>query len=120
MSLRLLLLIGVSIVLSSAAQLILKLGTTGAAAQRGAAAELVTMLTSPLVLLGLAMYGFAALLWLFVLARAEVSFAYPFVGVGFVVTMVAGYMLLDEPVTLSRTCGTLLIALGCVLVARSA
>ena len=39
---------------------------------------------------------------------------------GFILTMLAGAFWLNESVSLARVAGTLLIATGCVLVARSA
>ena len=122
MPIRLLLLILLSVALSAGAQLLLKIGTRlpeGAAA-RGPAAELGGLLSSPLVLAGLATYGFGAILWLFVLARAPLSLAYPFVGLGFILTMLAGLLVLGEHLSAARVVGTLMIAGGCVLVARSA
>jgi drug/metabolite transporter (DMT)-like permease len=77
------------------------------------------MLMSPMVILGLALYGVGALLWLFVLGRVPLSMAYPFVGLGFILTMLAGALVLGEHVTPLRIGGTLMIALGCVFVARS-
>jgi drug/metabolite transporter (DMT)-like permease len=82
--------------------------------------EMAGMLQSPLVLAGLGLYGIGAVLWLFVLARAPLSLAYPFVGLGFILTMLAGALYLGENVTPMRIAGTLLIAFGCVMVARSA
>lgn len=122
MNLRLLLLILASVGLSALAQLALKLGTGQLAAQRasGAGRELFALATSPLVITGLALYGFGAVLWLFVLGRAQLSLAYPFVGLGFILTMFAGALVLHEPVGPARVAGTLLIVVGCVLVARTA
>jgi len=123
MSVRLFLLILASVTLSALAQLALKSGTASAAPARykgGAGTELLAMGQSPLVLAGLALYGLGAVLWLFVLARAPLSLAYPFVGLGFILTMLAGTLLLGEQLTAGRIAGTLLIACGCALVARSA
>lgn len=122
MNLRLLALILASVGLSALAQLALKLGTGSLAAQRasGAGRELFALATSPLVITGLALYGFGAVLWLFVLGRAQLSLAYPFVGLGFILTMFAGALVLGEPVGPARAAGTLLIVIGCVLVARTA
>ncbi|MFN3944690.1 MAG: hypothetical protein ACK4K7_07160 [Allosphingosinicella sp.] len=122
MTVRLLLLILASVSLSALAQLALKLGTGAAAEARtaGVGGEVGGLLQSPMVFVGLALYGLGALLWLFVLGRAPLSLAYPFVGIGFILTMVAGAMFLNEDVGLARVAGTLLIAGGCVLVARSA
>ncbi|MFD1107069.1 permease [Sphingobium olei] len=115
MSPLLFLLIIVSVSLSAAAQLVLKIGV-GRAQGSG---DLLAYLFQPLVIGGLALYGIGAILWLSVLARAPLSMAYPFVGLGFILTMVFGLVILGENVTPLRVGGTLLIAAGCVLVARS-
>ncbi len=121
MTFRVLALILASVALSALAQLCLKIGTKIDSATRAGSAggEMVAMLMSPMVILGLALYGFGALLWLFVLGRVPLSMAYPFVGIGFILTMLAGALVLGETVSPLRIGGTLMIALGCVLVARS-
>jgi multidrug transporter EmrE-like cation transporter len=117
-----LLLIFASVLLSAFAQMFLKLGVTRADGVDGSSAlsDLGNMLASPLVLVGLGLYGAGALLWLFVLGKVPLSVAYPFVGAGFIVTAMIAVVLLGEQFTASRAVGTLLIAIGCVLVARSA
>lgn len=122
MTARLFLLILASVSLSALAQLALKVGTTSAADGRsaGIGGEIGGLVQSPMILLGLCLYGVGALLWLFVLGRAPLSLAYPFVGIGFILTMLAGAWWLDESLSAARIAGTLMIAAGCVLVARSA
>jgi multidrug transporter EmrE-like cation transporter len=122
MTLRLFLLILTSVSLSALAQLALKMGTTAAASARttGVGGELGGLAQSPMIVVGLGLYGVGALVWLFVLGRAPLSLAYPFVGMGFVLTMLAGAFWLGESLSMTRIAGTLLIATGCVLVARSA
>lgn len=121
MPLSVLALIVASVSLSAAAQLLLKLGVTSARAVEASSplrAALATLL-QPGVLGGLALYGAGMVLWLAVLSRAELSQAYPFVGLGFVLTALAGAIVLHEPMGASRVMGTLLILAGVVLVARS-
>lgn len=121
MTVRLFLLILASVSLSALAQLALKIGTTAAGGRAtGIGGEIGGLAQSPMIILGLGLYGIGALLWLFVLGRAPLSLAYPFVGIGFILTMLAGAFWLDESLSLARISGTLLIAIGCVLVARSA
>jgi multidrug transporter EmrE-like cation transporter len=119
---RLFLLILASVSLSALAQLALKLGTSAArgAESAGVGRQISGLVHSPLVLVGLGLYGVGAILWLFVLSRAPLSLAYPFVGMGFILTMVAGAMYLNEDISQMRVFGTLMIAIGCVMVARSA
>ena len=70
--------------------------------------------------IGLGIYGASILGWIWVLSKTDVSVAYPFVGIGFVLTAVMGAMFLHENVSPLRIAGTLLVIFGCVLIAKSA
>jgi len=48
-----------------------------------------------------------------------VSRAYPFVGLGFLITMSFGYLFLGEPLGLQKILGTLLVTAGVYLVANA-
>jgi drug/metabolite transporter (DMT)-like permease len=117
------LLVLVSVLMSASAQVVLKAGMSSpaVAASLNPAGwhSLVVALTQPLVLVGLLMYVGSAVLWLFVLARMDVSIAYPFVGMGMVATMLLAWLVHDEPLTLAKVIGTLMISVGVVVVARS-
>ncbi len=115
-------LIVISVLMSSLAQIVLKAGMSSPAVTAALAAEsrvitLTAALTNPLVLAGLTIYFLSAVVWLLVLARVDVSLAYPFVGLGFVVTMLLGWLVHGEILTLGRVAGTLLIGMGVVLIA---
>lgn len=117
-------LILLTVTLSACAQLALKLGVTQpsmmSALETGVVDAILTAAMSPLILLGLIIYGVSVAMWLWVLSKVELSVAYPFVGVSFLLTMAFGAFLLNESVTPMRIVGTILIASGCVLVGRSA
>lgn len=70
------------------------------------------------VLAGFALYGIGAIVWLSVLAKWDVSKAYPMVGVGFALTTMIG-ILLGEQVTALRILGVVLICAGVVTVSQS-
>lgn len=113
-----------SVALSSVAQIALKMGMSRGSVQEaqgagGSFGLILNALAEPFVLGGLACYGFGALLWLFVLAKLDVSMAYPFVGLGFILTMILGAMVLNEQVGALRILGTVLVVAGVVLVAKS-
>jgi drug/metabolite transporter (DMT)-like permease len=74
---------------------------------------------NPYVILGLVCYGLGFLVWLIVLAKAEVSYAYPLISLGYVFTAILARVLIGEAVTLTRMTGILVICLGVFLVARS-
>ncbi|MEM8987207.1 MAG: EamA family transporter [Pseudomonadota bacterium] len=114
-----------SVAMSACAQLALKVGMsapkTGYAAKGDSLVHVAfAALASPLVWLGLVIYGLSVLLWLWVLSKTELSLAYPFVGLSFIMTLAFGAFLLGENVTLMRVLGAGLIVCGCVLVGRSA
>ncbi len=68
--------------------------------------------------MGLALYASSVGLWLSVLVREDVSRVYPFVGLGFVVTMAFAYLFLGESLTMQKVIGTLLVAVGVYVVAH--
>lgn len=114
----------VSVVLSSAAQLLLKMGMTSARTQHAlASGDPVSILWATItnigIVGGLFAFGSSLLLWLFVLSRVSLSLAYPFVALGIVMTVLAGRLFLGEPLTPLRIGGVLLIAIGVILVASS-
>ncbi len=74
---------------------------------------------NPYVLLGLLCYGLGFMVWLVVLAKAEVSYAYPLISLGYVFTAILARVLIGEAVSLTRMAGILVICVGVFLVARS-
>ncbi len=107
------------VLLSSAAQLALK---RGMAPPPGSdlGGTYAHALTSPMVWLGLGLYGASAVLWLWVLSRLDVSLAYPLVSLGFVVTLALGVVWLGEPLSWTRVAGCGLIVAGVWLLALDA
>ena len=71
------------------------------------------------VLLGLFCYGLGFMVWLIVLSKAEVSYAYPMISLGYVFTAILARLLLGESVTATRIAGILVTCLGVFLIARS-
>ena len=71
------------------------------------------------VLLGLFCYGLGFLVWLIVLAKAEVSYAYPLISLGYVFTAILARLLFGEAVSWARMGGILVTCLGVFLIARS-
>lgn len=71
------------------------------------------------ILSGFLCYAVSVFIWLMVLSRVEVSFAYPLLSVGYIVNAVAGYYLFQENLSLTRITGILIICAGVYLVTRS-
>lgn len=116
-------LLGLSIVLSACAQLFMKVSMMQlqnvvnidlAVLQliienRSVAGWLVT---------GLACYALSMLSWMFALTKYELSFAYPFLGITYILVYLGAvyWPLIGEQLSLQRTAGIVLILIGVVFV----
>ena len=123
MNVQLMVLILSSILLSSTAQIILKLGMSNASVTTAIQSESTlsifqSIVTNLYVLGGLTLYFASAAVWLFVLAKVDVSFAYPFVGLGFIATMLLAFFINGEVLSTTKIVGTLCIAIGVAIVAQ--
>jgi multidrug transporter EmrE-like cation transporter len=76
------------------------------------------MIVNPPILGGFLLYGVGAMVWLAVLARWDVSKAYPLVGAGFMLTLLVGAAR-GEAVSPVRIAGVVCICIGVVLVSRT-
>lgn len=113
-------LIVASVACSSCSQVLLKLAMTGDRIQAtiaggNPASIALAVVSSPLVIGGLALFGLSAVLWLAVLARVPLSTAYPMIALGMVVTVVAGVWLFGETLGAVRLAGVALIVGGVLL-----
>ena len=71
------------------------------------------------VLFGLLCYGLGFMVWLIVLSKAEVSYAYPLISLGYILTAVLAWALFGEALNENRLVGILTICLGVFLIARN-
>ena len=75
--------------------------------------------TNLFVLAGLTCYVVSVVVWLLVLSRVEVSFAYPLLSVGYIVNAIGGYYLFQENLSIPRIAGIVIICVGVFFVTRS-
>ncbi len=122
MNIASLMLIIVSVSLSVVAQIFLKHGMTNKSVQLAIKSNFleafITIFTNFSVLIGLFSYVASAAVWLIVLSKTDVSKAYPFVGLGFIGTMLIAHYFLNEPVTAFKVMGTLLIVTGVLFISK--
>ncbi len=77
------------------------------------------MLTNPYVFIGLFIYVLSVIFWLAALSRVDLSYAYPFASLSYVIMFLASWFLLHETITPMRIFGTLVVGLGVFLISRS-
>jgi len=73
----------------------------------------------PYILIGFALYGVSAILWLDVLSKLDFSVAFPMVSITYIGTLVVGRFIFNEQVNMFRILGVLLICSGVFFVIRS-
>jgi drug/metabolite transporter (DMT)-like permease len=116
-------LILLSVGLAALAQLTLKYGMNEVTEANGTAqlnaASLKAIATTPAVIGGLAIFGVSAVVWLLVLSRASLSFAYPFASLTYLLIVLADRFLLHEQIPPLRWAGVFCIMAGIVLVAQT-
>lgn len=68
---------------------------------------------------GLIAYVVSVLVWLMVLSRVQVSFAYPMLSIGYIVNAIAAYYLFGESLSIMRVTGIFIIIIGVYLIAQN-
>ena len=100
--------LGVGILAGIAGQMLLKAGAD--------APDFVSQVLRPATLLGLALYGSAAFLYIIALRKIAVSVAFPSVSLSYAVVAVLGHFLFGEPFGVKQLGGIALIMGGVILI----
>ena len=79
---------------------------------------LFKIFTNPFVFIGIIIHIVAAILWLGALSSLEVSFIYPLLSLGYVVTAVFAWIFLKESINLFRWLGIIFVIVGCFLIVK--
>ena len=116
-------LILLSIVLGVAGELLLKSGITQVGPLELDTIQRIvhtstTVITTPAIVVGFVCYGVAAVFWLLVLARFDLSYAYPMLALMYVLVPLAARVFLNESIPRGRWVGIILVIVGVVIVAR--
>jgi len=109
-------------VLAVTGQFILKLGMASVGPMTlgvDTLATVVPAVVNPLVVLGLLVYVSGTFFWLLVLSRVDLSYAYPFASLNYIVVLLGSWLLLGEQVSLVRMVGVLSICLGVWAISRT-
>jgi drug/metabolite transporter (DMT)-like permease len=105
-----------------ASQLIMRWRVGGAGALAPNADRLgfvLNLLAMPWVWVAFASTFLAGVMWMLTLGRLDLTYAFPFTGVTFLIILFAGTLVFGEPVSAGRVIGTLLVVAGLIVVVRS-
>lgn len=114
----------VSVVFAVAGQFTLKtamneVGRIGATEIAAAGDTIARTLKEPRLWLGLILFGISSSFWLVVLSRVDLSVAYPFVGLSYIIVVLISRLFLHEQVTALRWLGVVVVAVGIGIVGFS-
>jgi len=117
---KILLIIGVLI--GTAGQLFMKHGVNalgGLGVFPDKFSMLVGVFTSPYIIAGLFFTGIGMLMWITVISNLELSFAYPFMSISYIIILFFGWILFSEDVNALRIAGIAFIVCGVVVISRT-
>ena len=113
----------ISVLTSAAGQLLLKKGMNSMGPVTLSLNQLPSILwqmgTNPSVVIGLIIYLAGTVFWLAALSRVDLSYAYPFASISYVIMLVASWLMFDEKITLFRIIGSVVIGIGVLLIYRN-
>lgn len=113
----------ISVVAGAVGQIMLKKGMSTMGPLTFSVDQLLNVLLkialNPYVVIGLGIYVCGTVFWLFALSRVDLSFAYPFASLSYIVMLLASWLLFQENITPMRILGTVVIGLGVILIGFS-
>lgn len=113
----------ISVIASTVGQLLLKKGMNEMGSVTLSMNQILStawkMITNPYVFIGLLIYVAGTVFWLAALSRVDLSYAYPFASLSYVVMLVASWMMFNEQITLTRILGSVVIGIGVLLISRN-
>lgn len=116
-----LILIIATVCLNTAGQFMMKAGINkvGKIGLSNLMESFTRVITSWFVIGGFSAYAVSAVLWILVLSRAELSWAFPMVSLSYVVTALLAPFILNETFSVQRIVGILVICLGVFIISRT-
>ncbi len=117
------LLIFLSVSIAVTGQILLKIGidrigVSGFGSTKALVSLFSGIIKSPMVLTGLFLYFISAAIWLVILSTVDLSFAYPFIGLSYVLVLILSKFILKEEVNPIRWIGGFIITAGVVIISR--
>jgi len=79
---------------------------------------LLKLFLDPYILSGFIAAFLASLSWMATMTKLEISFAYPFMSLNFVLVLLFSVIVLNEVITIGKILGVLFIVLGLIIMVR--
>jgi undecaprenyl phosphate-alpha-L-ara4N flippase subunit ArnE len=118
-----LVLLGV-VLIAASAHVLLKVGmdqvgVIGSEQLRDPRDVITSVITTPVLLLAVPLYGASFIGWAVVLSRFELSLAYPALAVTYVLIPLIAWLVLSEPVSRQHWAGIVVVTIGTAMIVRA-
>ena len=123
-SMRVFFILGINIVSTVAAQILLKLGmrNSGGFALDSVGRDplsLIRILLNPFVFVGMLLYVINVFLWFDIITKSNLSYVYPFLSLAYAAVVIASAIFLGEPFSWQRLIGVGVIIAGVYVVSQA-
>lgn len=111
-----------SVLLNALAQILLKAGMknfNNIDLKNNIMQTFLSISLNPYIISGFISYGISIILWLWVLSKVDVSLAYPFQALGYIVVTILAWLIFQENVNMTRIIALIFITLGLIILAFS-
>ena len=113
-----------SVTLNALAQVLIKKGMTVIGKVDASLSAIGSLLpqifVNGYIIGGMASYAVSVFVWFIVLSRVQVSYAYPYLSMGYIMTAVAAYFIFGESLSLYKIAGILVICAGIIIMSIGA
>ena len=102
--------------LMATGQMLFKYGSSGKSIT--GIMDIIRLFFSPVVFCALCLYAATTGLWLYILSRVPLSFAYPIQALAFPLVLLASMLIFKESISVTRWIGVLVIVCGVMIATR--
>ncbi len=111
-----------SVLLNALAQILLKAGMKNFSNidfKNNIIQTVLSISLNPYIISGFISYGISIILWLWVLSKVDVSLAYPFQALGYIIVTILAWLIFQENINLTRIIALIFITVGLIILAFS-
>lgn len=111
----------VSVIFGATGQFLFRMGmkSYGQVSAAGVFKQLFAIILTPQIFSGFILFGISSILWLSVISKSQLSYAYPMVSMGYVLTLILSWLFLNEHINIYKIIGTIFIMSGVIFISRA-
>ena len=109
-----------SVILVDTGQIMVKYGLNNSSINfSNLISSYISLFLNPFIFFGFMAVGLSSIFWLAALSKADLSYAYPMISMGYIVIAIASMIIFKEHISMARWIGIGVICSGVFLMSRS-